>query len=146
MFPWSQKVTLGWEYWNKRTFLNACSYTLIYLTDIQAEKKKLRKLGYAVRLKAEVERQRQVDLCVFNVGSVYRASFKTTRATQENPVLEKRKQSNSQGMYIYMHAHTHACTKLNIHYTYCLIPSKTGRKILATQYLLIIQFQLFQHI
>ena len=34
-------------------------------------------------------RQRQEDLCEFEVSQVYRASYRTARTTQRNPVLEK---------------------------------------------------------
>ena len=41
-----------------------------------------------------LRRQRQVDLCEFGASLVYRVSFRTVRATQRNPVLNK--QTNSQ--------------------------------------------------
>jgi hypothetical protein len=41
-------------------------------------------------------RQRQVDLCEFKANLVYRASFRTARATQRNPVWETNKQTNHQ--------------------------------------------------
>ena len=36
-------------------------------------------------------RQRQVDLCEFKDSLVYRVSFRTSRATQRNPVLKNKK-------------------------------------------------------
>ena len=36
-------------------------------------------------------RQRQADLCEFKASLVYRASSRTARATQRNPVLKKKK-------------------------------------------------------
>jgi hypothetical protein len=36
-------------------------------------------------------RQRQVDLCEFKASLVYRASSRTARATQRNPVSKKKK-------------------------------------------------------
>ena len=39
-----------------------------------------------------LERQRQVDLCEFMASLVYRASFRTARATQRNPVSEINKE------------------------------------------------------
>ena len=41
-------------------------------------------------LSPALEMQRQVDLCKFEVSLVYRASSKTARATQRNPVLIKK--------------------------------------------------------
>jgi hypothetical protein len=38
-----------------------------------------------------LRKQRQVDLCEFKASLVYRASFRTARATQKKPCLEKPK-------------------------------------------------------
>ena len=38
-----------------------------------------------------LRRQRQVDLCDFKDSLVYRVSFRTSRATQRNPVLKNKK-------------------------------------------------------
>jgi hypothetical protein len=37
-----------------------------------------------------LRRQRQVDLCGFEASLVYRASSRTARATQRNPLLKKK--------------------------------------------------------
>ena len=39
-------------------------------------------------------KQRQVDLCGFEVSLVYRMSSRPARATQRNPVLKKKKERN----------------------------------------------------
>jgi hypothetical protein len=39
----------------------------------------------------EPGRQKQVDLCDFEASLVYRASYRTDRATQRNPVLGRNK-------------------------------------------------------
>ena len=39
-------------------------------------------------------RQRQANLCEFEASLVYRASFRTVRATQRNRVLKKITQTN----------------------------------------------------
>jgi hypothetical protein len=39
-------------------------------------------------------RQRQVDLCEFKASLVYRASSRTAKATQRNPLSKTNKQTN----------------------------------------------------
>ena len=39
-------------------------------------------------------RQRQADLCEFETSLVYRASSRTARATQRNPVLKTKKDAS----------------------------------------------------
>lgn len=41
----------------------------------------------------EVGRQRQADLCEFQASLVYRVSSRTARATQRNPVLKNKRES-----------------------------------------------------
>ena len=40
-------------------------------------------------------RQRQADLCEFEASLAYRVSFRTARATQGNPVLKNKNNSNN---------------------------------------------------
>jgi hypothetical protein len=42
------------------------------------------------------ERQRQADLCEFEVSLVYRMSSRTARATQRNPVLKNQKEEEEE--------------------------------------------------
>jgi hypothetical protein len=44
------------------------------------------------------ERQRQVDLCEFKASLIYRASSRTARVTQRNPVLKNKKQARHGGV------------------------------------------------
>ena len=41
------------------------------------------------------KRQRQVDLCEFKASLVYRASFRTVRAPQRNPVFDDDNDNNN---------------------------------------------------
>jgi hypothetical protein len=43
-----------------------------------------------------LRRQGQADLCEFEASLVYRVSFRTARATQRNPVLNKQKQNKKE--------------------------------------------------
>jgi hypothetical protein len=46
-------------------------------------------------------RERQVDFCKFKANLAYRASFKTVKATQRNPVWKKQ---TKQKLMLYMFA------------------------------------------
>jgi hypothetical protein len=42
-------------------------------------------------------KQRQADFCEFKASLVYRASSRTAKATQRNPVSKKQKEKKEQG-------------------------------------------------
>jgi hypothetical protein len=44
-----------------------------------------------------LRKQRQADLCEFQVSLVYRVSYRTVRATQRNPILKSQKKRKRWG-------------------------------------------------